>query len=72
MFGGGELTVGLIGLATDLDPNSARALFKWPTYDLQSRKVLTFRDLPLPVITEDKYRQEAMNKLTQVTLANPI
>ena len=64
----------LIRFAATLNPNSQSLLsFQWPKYDLKNRQLLTFLDGLIPLtITTDTYRQEAMQFLTNVTLANPI
>ncbi|KAF8877142.1 carotenoid ester lipase precursor [Gymnopilus junonius] len=74
VYGGGEMEDYLIRFAATLNPNSQSLLsFQWPKYDLKNRQLLTFLDGLIPlIITTDTYRQEAMQFLTNVTLANPI
>jgi len=74
VYGGGEMEDYLIRFAATLNPNSGDLLtFQWPKYDLKNRKLLTFQDGLIPLaITPDTYRQDAMNLLTQITLANPV
>ncbi len=72
MFGGGELAGYLIRFANDLDPNSRFGL-QWPKYELHSRTAMTLLDgVPPLKITQDTYREDAMQRFTEITLANPI
>jgi len=72
MFGGGELVGYLIRFANHLEPNFRLGL-RWPKYEFQSRAAMTFLDgLPLSKITQDTYREDAMRRFTEVTLANPV
>ncbi|PPQ85181.1 hypothetical protein CVT25_004188 [Psilocybe cyanescens] len=74
VYGGGEMQDYLIRFASTLNPNSKSLLsFQWPKYDLKNRQLLAFLDGIIPLeITPDTYRQDAMNFLTTVTLANPV
>jgi acetylcholinesterase len=72
VYGGGEMGDYLIRFASTLNPNSARS-FQWPQYTLSKRNILTFLDGLIPlIISTDTYRQDAMNFITNVTLANPV
>ena len=69
IFFDGELTDYLIRFTNHLDPNGG-GLHPWPQYDTKNRSVLTFWDGLIPItITEDTYRQDAMNVLTNLSLA---
>jgi acetylcholinesterase len=71
VFGVGELGESLVRFATNLNPESES--LSWPKFDPSSRNVLTLYDFtPRVGISQDNYRQEAMEYLTQVTLAHPI
>ncbi|KAF5315221.1 hypothetical protein D9619_007255 [Psilocybe cf. subviscida] len=72
VYGGGDMANYLIHFAATLNPNSATS-FQWPKYNLNTRPLLTFLDGLIPLtLTADTYRQDAMNLLTQLTLAHPI
>ena len=62
----------LINFINNLDPNGS-GLLSWPKYTTSSPKLLTFVDGLIPLeITEDTFRQEGMNFLTQLSLAAPL
>lgn len=62
----------LIRFANKLNPNPAVG-YQWPKYTLSARKVATYLDGLIPIVTtEDTYRSDAMDYLTSLTLANPI
>lgn len=69
-YGGGEMQDQVIRFANTLNPNGQGLLdFQWPRYDLQSLQILTYLDGLTPlVLTQDTYRQDAMNYLTSVTV----
>ena len=72
IFFDGELMDYLIRFTNHLDPNGV-GLHYWPQYDTKTRSVLTFWDGLIPItITEDTYRQDAMNVLTNLSLAHPL
>jgi acetylcholinesterase len=72
VYGGGEMGDYLIRFASTLNPNSALS-FQWPKYTLSKRIILTFLDGLIPlIVSTDTYRQDAMNFITNVTLANPV
>ncbi|KAF8895233.1 carotenoid ester lipase precursor [Infundibulicybe gibba] len=72
VYGGGEMADYLIRFAATLNPNGQTGI-NWPKYTTQSPQLLTFLDGLVPLtITQDTYRKDAMNFLTNVTLANPI
>ncbi|KAG6889632.1 hypothetical protein C0992_004523 [Termitomyces sp. T32_za158] len=69
---GGGMADYLIRFAVNLNPNSASEL-QWPQYNLDKPQLLTFLDGLIPVtITSDTYRSNAMNALTNLTLAHPL
>ena len=71
IYSGAELTDYLIHFAKHLEPNGD-GLITWPKYQTSGRSLLTLWDGPSPMnITSDTYRQNAMNVLTKVSLANP-
>jgi acetylcholinesterase len=68
----GELTDYLVHFTNHLDPNG-RGLHHWPQYNTSTRSVLTLWDGFVPItITDDTYRQDAMNVLTNLSLAHPL
>ncbi|OSC98005.1 carotenoid ester lipase precursor [Trametes coccinea BRFM310] len=72
IYGGGELADYLINFATNLNPNG-KTVASWPQYTTSSPKLLTFLDGITPVtITNDDYRVDAMNLLTELSLQFPI
>ncbi|KAL0577126.1 hypothetical protein V5O48_004879 [Marasmius crinis-equi] len=73
VYGGGELADYLIRFATNLDPNGSGTA-SWPKYTKESPQLLTFVDniLAPTQITQDTYRQAAMQGVTEVTLAHPV
>lgn len=78
VYGGGELADYLIRFVSNLNPNDPAGgdggvTFNWPQYTTASPDLLTFLDGLIPMeISQDTYRQAAMEGLTQVTLVNPI
>ncbi|EKM49797.1 uncharacterized protein PHACADRAFT_131622 [Phanerochaete carnosa HHB-10118-sp] len=72
VYGGGDMTDYLVNFINDLNPNGP-GLLSWPTYSTSSPQLLTFLDGLVPLaITEDTYRADGMNFLTQLSLADPI
>ncbi|KAK2464104.1 hypothetical protein APHAL10511_003852 [Amanita phalloides] len=72
IYFGGELADYLIRFANNLNPNGPNTFF-WPQYNTSTRSLLTFFDGLIPIaLTQDTYRQEAMNVALNVTLANPM
>lgn len=62
----------LINFAVSLDPNGPGRL-QWLKYDTSTRKLMTFLDgFDHLQVTEDTFRKEAMDYITQVTLKNPL
>ncbi|KAF9568773.1 carotenoid ester lipase precursor [Agrocybe pediades] len=71
-YGGGEMEDHLIRFANTLDPNPVIG-YQWPKYNLATKKVATYVDGLIPVVTgTDDFREEAMKYLTEVTLAYPV
>lgn len=73
-YGGGEMQDQVIRFANTLNPNGQGLVdFQWPRYTLQSRQTLTYLDGFIPLaISQDTYRQDAMNYLTSITVVNPV
>ena len=72
IYSGGELTDYLVRFAKHLSPNGPGSPV-WPKYHTSTPSLLTLWDGSVPVnITSDTYRQDAMNVLTKVSLANPL
>ncbi|KZV67209.1 carotenoid ester lipase precursor [Peniophora sp. CONT] len=71
VYGPGELTDALVNFATNLDPNGP-TLIDWPAYTTESPTLFTLLDGNVTQeLTNDTYRAEAMEVLTQVALGNP-
>jgi len=72
VYGGGDMTDYLVNFVNNLDPNGP-GLLGWPTYSTSSLQLLLFQDGLVPLaLTEDNYRADGMNFLTQLSLANPM
>ncbi|PSR79565.1 hypothetical protein PHLCEN_2v6976 [Hermanssonia centrifuga] len=72
IYGSGELTDYLVNFVNNLNPNGPTVPY-WPKYTTASVQLLTFLDGLVPVaITTDTYRQEAMEFIIQLALANPL
>ncbi len=73
IYGPGELTDYLIHFATKLDPNGGSSP-QWPPYTTSSRELLTLLDNPTAniTITQDTYRTEGMEIITELSLAHPL
>ncbi|KAJ7046422.1 carotenoid ester lipase precursor [Mycena alexandri] len=68
----GELTDYLINFATSLNPNG-KTVPNWPAYTTKTPNMMTFLDGLFPTtITQDTYRANAMQFLTNLTLQFPI
>ena len=62
----------LINFVNNLDPNGKTGIF-WPRYTTSSPQLLTFLDGRIPLtITEDNFRVSGINKIMQLSLANPL
>ncbi|KAF4576970.1 hypothetical protein EYR36_004954 [Pleurotus pulmonarius] len=74
VYVGGELGDYLINFVNNLDPNGPGRGIPWPKYTTSSPNFVTFNDnLLFPVtITQDTFRKDAIDFLTEVTLANPL
>ncbi|KAI0029235.1 Alpha/Beta hydrolase protein [Vararia minispora EC-137] len=74
VYGGGEMADYLIRFAVNLDPNGGN-LLTWPKYTTASPNLMTFQDglfeAPL-TITQDTFRTQGFNVLTNLSLAYPI
>uniref|UniRef100_A0A0W0FQU9 Carboxylic ester hydrolase n=2 Tax=Moniliophthora roreri TaxID=221103 RepID=A0A0W0FQU9_MONRR len=72
VYGGGELADYLIRFAATLDPNGNTGI-NWPQYTKESPTLLQFQDGLIPLtLTQDTYRKEAMQALTEIMLVNPV
>ncbi|KIP05209.1 hypothetical protein PHLGIDRAFT_74623 [Phlebiopsis gigantea 11061_1 CR5-6] len=72
VYTGGDMAVYLINFANHFDPNGS-GLLSWPKYTTSSPRLLTFLDGPIPLeISQDTYRTDAMNFLTQLSLEAPL
>ncbi|PIL23720.1 hypothetical protein GSI_13470 [Ganoderma sinense ZZ0214-1] len=75
VFAPGDMTDYLVHFVNHGDPNGAGdGLIDWPQYDNNTRQQMTFvddDDAPL-VITNDTYRVDGFNKLTELSLQFPL
>ena len=72
VYGGGDLTEYLIRFVATLDPNGNTGI-SWPKYTPESHDMLLFSDnasTPLS-LTQDTYREEAMDFTSQVFFDHP-
>lgn len=66
------MTEYLIRFAAKLDPNGG-ILLNWPKYTTDSPKLLTFLDGLVPeTLTDDTFRVDGFNVLTELSLEHPI
>lgn len=71
-YGPADATDYLINFVNNLDPNG-QSLLTWPQYSTDSPQLLTMFDgVPALEITEDTYRIEGMNILTNISLQFPL
>ena len=61
----------LINFINNLDPNG-QDLLHWPNYNSSVPELLTFLDGPALSLSEDTFRQDGTEFLTQLYLANPV
>ncbi|KAH9850188.1 carotenoid ester lipase precursor [Lenzites betulinus] len=72
VYAGGEMADYLINFVNHLDPNG-KTVLSWPQYTPAAPKLLTFLDGLTPLeITNDDYRVDAMNVVTELSLKFPI
>ncbi|KAI0642945.1 carotenoid ester lipase precursor [Trametes meyenii] len=72
VYAGGDMADYLINFVNNLDPNG-KSLLSWPKYSKASPKLLTFQDGLTPLaVTNDNFRVDAMNFITQLSLAHPL
>ncbi len=73
IYGPGELTDYLIHFATNLDPNGGSSP-QWPQYTTSSRQLLTLLDSQVNNIniTQDTYRTDGIEFITELSLAHPL
>jgi len=81
LFAHAELQDYLINFINNLDPNkgyrstgnSSEKLISWPRFSTTKKELLMMLDGTIPLeITKDDFREEAIQFLTQYTLANPL
>ncbi|KAI0665708.1 carotenoid ester lipase precursor [Trametes maxima] len=71
VYGGGDIADYLIRFASTLDPNGD-GVFHWPQYTQENPQLLTFRDGEVPLaLSLDTYRAEAIDYVTELSLAYP-
>ncbi|KAI0060458.1 carotenoid ester lipase precursor [Artomyces pyxidatus] len=71
-YGDEDMADYIIRFAANLDPNGNTNI-NWPKYTTGSPNLLTFLDGLIPqTITQDTYREDGFNYLTQLSLAQPI
>jgi acetylcholinesterase len=70
-YGPGELMDYLIHFVTHLDPNGGSSP-SWPQYTNASPQLMTLLDPNGTGITEDTYRADALDYLTELSLAYPM
>ena len=76
MYGGGDMADYLVNFVNKLDPNG-KTVTSWPKYTTAAPQMLEFYDLLIPglnalKITNDDYRVDAMNFMTQLSLKSPL
>jgi len=72
VYYGGDMADYLVRFAANLDPNGDTGI-EWPQYTTDSPNLLTFLDGPVPLeITQDTYRVEAIEGITNLLLEYPI
>ncbi|PIL29438.1 hypothetical protein GSI_08380 [Ganoderma sinense ZZ0214-1] len=72
VFGGGDMTDLLVRFVNTLDPNGGSEIY-WPEYNPETRQLLAFVEgTPNLTIIPDTFRKEAMDFVTQLSLAEPL
>ncbi|OJT12974.1 Lipase 4 [Trametes pubescens] len=72
IYGGGDMADYLINFVNNLDPNG-KTVLSWPQYSTSAPKLLTFQDGLVPLaITQDDFRVDAMNFMTELSLKFPL
>ena len=72
MFGGGDMTDFLVRFVNTLDPNGGPEIH-WPEYSPEAPQLLGFVEgTPNLTIIADTFRKEAMDFVTQLSLAEPL
>ena len=70
--GDGDLAAYLINFVNNLDPNGKTGI-QWPKYTTNSPALLTFLDGIIPLaITNDDYRVEGFDLITELSLKFPL
>ncbi|KAJ7644706.1 carotenoid ester lipase precursor [Roridomyces roridus] len=71
-YGTGELRDAVINFSNNLDPNG-HTVPNWPKWSVANPNMMTFLDGLFPTqISQDTYRKDAMEAITQITLQFPI
>ncbi|KAF9233244.1 Alpha/Beta hydrolase protein, partial [Melanogaster broomeanus] len=71
VYGGEDMASYLVRFVANLDPNGGSDLY-WPQYTTAEPNMLEFLDGVIPqALTQDTYRAEAIEYLTNVTLVYP-
>ncbi len=71
--GGGDLQDYLIRFVANLDPNDASTNITWPKWTAESPLMLSFNDGAVAQnVTEDTYREEAIDTLNAFLFENPM
>ncbi|KAF9230427.1 Alpha/Beta hydrolase protein [Melanogaster broomeanus] len=71
VYGGEDMASYLVRFVTSLDPNGDSDLY-WPQYTTAEPNMLEFLEGEIPqALTQDTYRAEAIEYLTNVTLVYP-
>ncbi|KAK0222165.1 carotenoid ester lipase precursor [Armillaria fumosa] len=72
VYFGGDMADYLIRFVATSNPSGSTGI-QWPQWTTKSPNLLTFNDGLLPLtITQDTFRSDAMNGLSEILLANPI
>ncbi|EIM86909.1 carotenoid ester lipase precursor [Stereum hirsutum FP-91666 SS1] len=69
----GELLDAVINFANNLDPNGPTLGTDWPKYTTEAPTLFTLLDGDMPVtLTNDTYREDAINAVINTSLAHPV
>lgn len=72
VYFGGDMVDYLVRFAATLNPNGSTGI-QWPQWTNSSPNLLTFNDGLTPLtITQDTFRSDAINGLSEILLENPI
>ncbi|KAK7029558.1 hypothetical protein VNI00_014435 [Paramarasmius palmivorus] len=71
-YGPGDMTDYLVRFTATLNPNGNTGI-NWPEYTKEQPTMLQFQDGFVPLtLTQDTYRQQPMEVITQISLAHPV